>query len=141
MGDRRLSARLRRISPVSDDDEPLRLPVVHGVWLTELSKQFDVVWASAWGFEAHRHLGPILGLVEFPFVPMPPIPFPPQDKVPAIATFVGDRPAAWVDDVIVPEARAWSDSREAPTLLVTVDHRIGLTRREVDRLLDCLGEL
>jgi hypothetical protein len=118
-----------------DDEEPCRLCVVHGEWLRELSRQFDIAWASAWGFDAHRVLGPILGLEEFPFVPMPALPFPPADKVPAIAAFVGERPAAWLDDVVTPEAHAWARGRQAPTLLIEVDHREGLQRRHVEELL------
>jgi hypothetical protein len=66
---------------------------------------------------------------------MPAIPFEPAEKVPAIATFVGDRPVAWLDDVITRQARAWARVRKAPTLLVEVDHRRGLERCHVDRLL------
>ncbi|MFP3906943.1 MAG: hypothetical protein ACLFRV_12240 [Acidimicrobiales bacterium] len=118
-----------------DDDEPARLCTVHGDWLGELGEQFDLAWASAWGFDAHRLLGPILGLSEFPFVPMPAAPFPPAGKVPAIAAYVGERPAAWLDDVVTPEARGWARARKAPTLLVEVDHRTGLERRHVEDIL------
>lgn len=120
---------------VPDDDEPARLCVRHGEWLHELSEHFDLAWASAWGFDAHRVLGPILGLPEFPFVPMPAIPFPPEGKVPAIAAFVGERPATWLDDVVTPEARAWARERPAPTLLIEVDHRNGLQRHHVEELM------
>lgn len=117
------------------DDEPVRLCPAHGEWLGELGEQFDLAWASAWGFDAHRLIGPILELEPFAFVPMPDIPFPPADKVPAIATFVGERPAAWLDDIMTPEARAWARERHASTFLVEVDHRIGLERHHVDELL------
>lgn len=76
-----------------------------------------------------------LGLEEFPFVPMPAIPFEPAAKVPAIAKVVGERPAAWLDDVITRQARAWARERRPPTLLVEVDHRRGLERRHVDELI------
>jgi hypothetical protein len=117
------------------DDEPARLCALHGEWLRELGEQFDLAWASAWGADAHRLLGPILGVDEFPFVPMPAIPFPPTDKVPAIESFVGERSAAWLDDVVTPEARRWAHDRQAPTKLIEVDHRTGLERRHVDDLL------
>jgi hypothetical protein len=124
-----------------DDDEPARLCVLHGEWLRELGEQFDLAWASGWGFDAHRVLGPILGLEEFPYVPMPAIPFPPAEKVPAIAAFLGERQAAWLDDVVTPEARAWARERSAPTLLVDVDHRNGLERRHVDELMAWRAQL
>lgn len=119
----------------SGDDEPVRLAAVHGKWLRELSAVFDLAWASAWGFQADRLIGPILGLPQFPFVPMPPIPFPPDDKVPAIAKFVGERPAAWIEDNFGETARRWAEGRRAPTLLVEIDHKAGLTRSTVDQLL------
>jgi hypothetical protein len=125
----------------ADDDEPARLCAGHGEWLRELAEQFDLAWASAWGVDAHRLLGPILGLHEFPFVPMPAVPFPPADKVPAIESFVGNRPAAWLDDIVTPEAREWARGRMTPTLLIEVDHRTGLERRHVDGLLAWSAQL
>jgi hypothetical protein len=118
-----------------EDDEPVRLAAVHGEWLRELSAAFDLVWASAWGFQAHQLLGPILDLAEFPFVPMPPIPFPPEEKVPVASAFVGERAAAWIDDMIGDTAMRWAQARTAPTLLVPIDHKTGLTRPTVDQLL------
>ncbi len=46
-----------------------------------------------------------------------------------------NRPAAWIDDLHTPEARAWASGRGEPTLLVTIDPSTGLTRRSVDRAL------
>lgn len=119
----------------ADDDEPVRLAAVHGEWLRELSDVFDLAWASAWGFQAYKLLGPILDLPEFPFVPMPPTRFAPEDKVPAVAEYVGDRPAAWIDDLIGEAAWRWAESRRVPTLLMQIDHKRGLTRPTVDQLL------
>jgi len=125
----------------AEDDEPTRLSMEHARWLRELSTSFDLVWASAWGFEAHERLGPILQLDRFPFVPMPAIPFPPREKVPAIAEYVCERAVAWVDDVSMPEAISWAESRAAPTLLVFTDHTRGLERSHVDELLRWADEL
>lgn len=119
-----------------EDDEPARLCEVHGKWLRELGEQFDLTWASAWGVDAHRLLGPILGLDPFPFVPMPDAPFAPALKVPAVDYFVGDRPAAWLDDIVTPEVQVWARGRAAATLLIEIDHRSGLQRRHVDDLLN-----
>ena len=118
-----------------EDDEPTRLAAAHGPWLRELAVEFDLVWASGWGFEAHARLGPILGVDEFPFVPMPAIPFAPRDKIPAVAGYVGDRPVVWIDDLVVPEARDWAAARSAPTLLIETDHTCGLLREHVDEAL------
>lgn len=118
-----------------EDEEPTRLAAIHGDWLRELGSVFDLVWASGWGFQANELVAPILGLNEMPHVPMPEIPFPPREKLPSIDAYVGDRPAAWVDDVVVPEARTWAAARAAPTKLVETNHTIGLQRHHVDELL------
>jgi hypothetical protein len=59
----------------ADDPEPSLLCRAHAQWLAELARAFDLVWASAWGFQANERLCPVLGLDPLPFVPMPPIPF------------------------------------------------------------------
>lgn len=118
-----------------EDDEPVRLAAHHGSWLRELATVFDLVWASGWGQDANRLLSPFFGLPELPAIALPPIPFEPHEKVPAVASFAGDRPAAWVDDNVTPEAREWADMRLVPTLLLEIDSATGLTRAAVDKLL------
>jgi hypothetical protein len=61
--------------------------------------------------------------------------------VPAIASYVGGRPAAWLDDIVTPEARAWVRERSAPTLLVEVDPQQGLQRRHVEELVAWRSQL
>jgi hypothetical protein len=124
-----------------EDDEPVRLAARHVDWLRELTAVFDIVWASGWGEDANRVLSPFFGLPELPLVDLPQIPFEPLVKVPGVAVLAGDRPAAWVDDNLTPEARAWAEQREAPTLLVAVDSATGLTRSAVDELLEWAGRL
>src|SRR2546421_13053011 len=80
-----------------EDDEPTRLAAAHGPWLRELAVEFDLVWASGWGFEAHARLGPILGVDESPFVPMPAIPVDPRYKILAAAGKVGGRHGVRLD--------------------------------------------
>lgn len=122
-----------------EDDEPVRLARVHGEWLHELAGLFDVAWASGWGAEANRVLCPFFGLPELPVIQLPAIPFEPWEKVPAIETFAADRAAAWIDDNVTPQARAWAAGRAAPTLLVEVESALGLTRPAVDELLAWAG--
>lgn len=124
-----------------EDEEPVRLCLAHGEWIRQLGERFEVVWASGWGAHAPRLLGPILGVDDFSFVPMPEIPFDPAEKVPAIAAVVGDRPAAWLDDIVTPEARAWARDRAVPTLLVEVDYRTGLERHHVDEVISWCDRL
>jgi hypothetical protein len=121
---------------VPDEDVPVRLCAVHGEWIAELAGAYDVVWATAWGELANRLLAPLLGLPRFPVVPFPPVPFAPAAKVPAIDRLAGDRPAAWIDDLLGPEAYDWAAGRVAPTLLLAADPAVGLTRALVDRALD-----
>ncbi len=44
----------------------------------------DVAWASTSGCVGHETLGPILGIQEIPFVPMPAVPFAAAERFPAI---------------------------------------------------------
>jgi hypothetical protein len=118
-----------------EDDEPVRLAPVHGEWLRELVTSFEIVWATGWGEDANRFLCPHFGLETFPLLPLPPIPFDAAVKARAVRDFVGERPAAWIDDLITADDLAWAAARRAATLLVQVDHREGLTRAQVDRVL------
>ena len=118
-----------------DDDEPVRLCAGHGDWLRELAEQFALVWATSWGGNANLHLSPRFGLPVLPTITFPQAPFDPPAKVPAIDLFVGDSAVAWVDDLVTVEARRWAKERTAPTLLVEVDHALGLTREAVEELL------
>ena len=116
-------------------EEPVRVNLVHGTWITELAAAFDVVWATGWNDHANDLLVPLLGLRPLPVLAVPPGPFPAGAKVPLIASRVGGRPAAWIDDGHTAEARVWARYRQAPTCLVTADPTVGLTRAQVDQVL------
>lgn len=116
-------------------EEPVRVCPAHGPWITEAAGVLDVVWATGWADEANRLLAPLLHLAPLPVVGMPPVPFPPDAKVGRIAAYAQQRPAAWVDDFHKPLARRWAAGRTSPTLLVTTDPAVGLTRAHVDRVL------
>lgn len=116
-------------------EEPVRLCAGHGPWLRELATRFRIVWATAWGEEANRLLAPLFQLPDLPVVAFPPVPFHPAGKLPAIIRFSGDRPLAWIDDALPPEAHTWAASRGTPTLLVSIDPAEGLTRRVIDQVL------
>ena len=124
-----------------DEDEPVRLLHTHGEWLAELGEVYDIAWATGWGDNANRFLAPHFGLPEYPVVVVPSVRFDPVEKVPAIDAFAGERPAAWVDDIVTPEARAWAAQRTAATLLLEVDAAVGLVRSQVDRLLAWAAEV
>ncbi len=116
-------------------EEPVRLCLAHGEWISELRRVFDVAWATAWNDDANRLLAPLLGIAALPVVTMPSPPFQPRDKVPPIARFAGQRPAVWIDDLHPAEAWTWSAGRPEPTLLIRVAPAIGLTRQAVDQAL------
>ena len=60
--------------------------------------------------------------------------------MPAIDALAGDRPAAWIDDMLGPVAYDWAARRPAPTLLLPADPAIGLTRELVDHALAWAGD-
>jgi hypothetical protein len=124
-----------------DDSEPVRLAVAHRGWLQELAGMYEIVWASAWGHDANRLLCPFYGIPECALVEFPPTPFSPREKLPAVARFVGDRPAAWIDDEVTDDAEQWAADRPSPTLLIQVEPRAGLRRCHVDRLLSWAGRV
>ena len=119
-----------------DEIEPVRVCVDHGEWIAELAGVYEVVWATAWGEEANRLLAPLLGVPRMPVVPFPQVPFSADLKVPAIDALAGDRPAAWIDDMLGPGAYDWAARRVAPTLLLPVDPLVGWNRQIVERALE-----
>ncbi|WP_326550504.1 HAD domain-containing protein [Micromonospora sp. NBC_01813] len=116
-------------------EELVRINPTHGMWITELSAVFDLIWATSWNDDANRLLAPLLRIPVLPVLTMPPPPFDPSAKVPLIAAHAQRRPTAWIDDAHTIEARDWAEKRNAPTLLITTDPAIGLTRESVDHLL------
>ncbi|WP_329110739.1 hypothetical protein OG792_17010 [Micromonospora sp. NBC_01699] len=116
-------------------EEPIRIDPGHGAWITELAETFDVTWATSWNEDANLVLAPLLGITALPVLTMPPVPFHPNAKVPLVAALARHRPTAWIDEAHTHEARTWRDSRAAPTILVTADPAVGLTRAYVDQLL------
>jgi hypothetical protein len=107
----------------------------HGMWLSELAVDFDLVWATSWEHDADRLIAESIGLPRG----LPVITFdsPPGDwtsKLPDVIRFVADRPLAWIDDDLGPEVYSWAGSRTVSTLLIQPDHRVGLTSAHIDRL-------
>jgi hypothetical protein len=121
--------------PFFPGEDPVRLCLEHGRWLHELADHFEIVWATAWCDHANTFIAPVLGLPSLPVIQFPDGVFAPREKMPGIAAYCGSRPAVWFDDVITPEALAWAERRDAPTLLVAIDPVEGLTRVAVDRSL------
>ncbi|WP_330437885.1 hypothetical protein OHB44_20410 [Micromonospora sp. NBC_00821] len=85
-------------------EEPVRVNLTHGAWITEASAVLDIAWATSWNDEANQLLAPLLRIAPLPVITMPPAPFHPSDKIPAIAAYAQQRPAAWIDDLHTPQA-------------------------------------
>lgn len=110
----------------------------HGIWLHELAKWFELVWASTWEAETNSAIGARIGAP-------PGIPhlhfthLDPQGwtwKLPAVQGYVADRPVAWLDDAPGWGAEAWAASRVAPTRLIRPDQHTGWTEEEFAELVD-----
>lgn len=117
-------------------DEPVRLCPQQARWLHELTEVFDLVWGTAWSAEDRARLSAMLHLPAFHgAVTLPAGEFDPREKVPAVAAVAGDRPVAWIDDLLTADAWDWARRRQAPTLLLPIDPAVGLTRADAEILL------
>jgi hypothetical protein len=104
-----------------------------------LRRHFVLVYATSWGGGADEFISPLIGLP----VGVPHVPFNRDAesapgatwKLPFVARFVRDRPAAWVDDELDVDVGVWQAARGAPTLLVHTDPRVGLTDEHVTKLV------
>lgn len=108
--------------------------------LERLAACFEIVWATGWVQNANRVIAPLHGLDQLACVEL----VWSEElrgqtaswKLPAIARHVGEeRPCVWIDDDLRPDAERWAARRRGPTLLVPVDHRVGLTDEAVEAAL------
>lgn len=117
----------------------------HGVWLRKLTEDTDaeLVWATAWEYEADRLIGPILGLP-----PLEVITFGAQGvhhttshngKLPAVVEWAGQRPLCWFDDDFQADDEDWAVERTAagaPTRIIPVDPTTGLEIEHIELARD-----
>lgn len=107
----------------------------HGAWLNGLAAWFDLVWATTWEHDAPRLIAPRVGLpLDLAVIEFSEGAAAQTWKLPDVQGFVGDRPLAWVDDDLGPDAFAWAEQRETPTLLIRTEPSVGLTEQDVGRL-------
>lgn len=117
------------------------LSATAGEHLRRLADAFEPVWCTGWEEKANEHLPHFLGLPG----PWPHLTFEravgrsrAHWKLDAIDAYAGARPLAWIDDAHGPACEAWAAERAAggaATLLVTTEPAVGMTEREVKRLL------
>lgn len=93
----------------------------YGDWLDDLARSYELVWATTWEDLANEEMGPRLGLPELPVVHFERSLKMKTWKLPDVDKFVGNRPAAWIDDDLHGDAFSWAHKRNergVPTLLV-----------------------
>ena len=115
------------------------IPEASGRRLERLAERFELVWATGWEEKANEYLPFILKL---PFRELPVLSFDGRAvfgsahwKLDAIDEYAAGRPAAWIDDNLDDECRAWAERREAPTLLVQTESPLGMLDEHVEELL------
>ncbi|WP_448320041.1 hypothetical protein [Streptomyces sp. CO7] len=118
----------------------LWLNPAHGPAL--LSLGFDICWATAWTAHANRHIAPVLGLPELPFVDFGDDLFRERPdgvhwKTAAIVEHAAGRPFLWVDDEQSVLDELYVDAcSPAPAALHHVDPRLGLRPEDFVALAD-----
>ena len=112
-------------------------------WLAELAEAFELVWATTWEDDANTILSPLLGLPDLPVIGFKGTAVGPGEtvKLPAVRRFVGNRAFAWVDDRLGVDAIAWAAHRPVATFLRDIDPAAGLTRHDIDALLEFVRSL
>lgn len=121
------------------DGIPHCISVATGPRIERLRDHFDIVWATGWEEKAGEYLPHLLGI---PDLDLPVLSFDGRAvfgsahwKIDVINDYAGNRPAAWLDDNLDDECKAWAANRAAPTLLVITDPMIGLIDEQVEELL------
>ena len=112
--------------------------------LGELAARFELVWATSWQDNANLLLASVLGL---PTLPVVRFTAAAREriwvggyagrtwKLETVARFVGDRPAAWIDDELHADAWVWAALRAVPTKLLSPEPSVGILDRDVRALL------
>jgi hypothetical protein len=122
---------------------PVRINVPAGAsaLLRELTAHFDCVWATTWNADAQPLIGDPLGVAPaWPYIEVPtgPARRGVTEKLEAVAAYVGDRPAAWLDDMLYDDAHDWASRRTdrgVATLLISPRHDTGLTAGHAEQLI------
>ncbi|MFF5446718.1 hypothetical protein [Streptomyces sp. NPDC012888] len=130
------------------EGKPLRvwLNPGHGAELTELSRWYELVWATTWKDEANDWIGPHLGLPRLPYVDWPQMhgraPRGTFWKTQYVLDHAAGRPFAWIDDDITAADREYVETyHPGHALLRSVDARTGLTGADFDALADWAAAL
>lgn len=114
----------------------IRLNPEHAAWLAELAEVFELVWATTWEHKANEFIAPNLSLPQLPVIEFDQgaTGYNRTWKLVTIVEYIGDRPAAWIDDELFRDAKLWAQDR-GDTLLVSPNPGIGMDRSHVEKLL------
>jgi SAM-dependent methyltransferase len=124
---------------------PIWLDPAVGALIAEflLAEPVEAVWASSWQVDADPIIGRRLGLPPLGYIPLgrPAIttshPHGYLWKRDPVSAWLGDRPAAWIDDDFTGLDHKWAADRNAagiPTLLVQPNPRLGLLAEHLTML-------
>jgi hypothetical protein len=112
--------------------------------LAQLASRFELVWATGWEEKANEYLVHIL---ELP-ADLPVLTFDGRAvfgsshwKLDAIDEYARGRPAAWIDDNLDEQCKAWAAARPQPTLLVETEPALGITDEHVQLLIRWVDSL
>jgi hypothetical protein len=121
----------------SVDGIPHFLSQEAGRHLQALAGTFELVWCTGWEEKANEHLPAAIGVGPLPYLSFDahtPRTTPAHWKLAAVDQYTRGRAAAWIDDALDDECRAWAAGREEPTLLVDTDPAEGLVAAHARRL-------
>lgn len=113
----------------------------HGQMLLALADRFELTWATTWGEhdQANTMIAPLVGLPPLPTIEVGRHPFRmPWGRIwkrDPVEQYVGQRPFAWFDDQFERGDFEWAAKRTAegsPTLLLSIDPRLGLLPVDID---------
>lgn len=121
------------------DGLPHHIPAAMGSRVNALLPAYESVWATGWGERANDHLIHMLGLPGelevVDFATRPSLDGSGHWKLEELTARAGGRAAAWIDDGMNTACEEWAAGRDAPTLLVHTDPKVGMTDEHVDQLL------
>jgi hypothetical protein len=104
--------------------------------LKQLSEKFELVWCTGWEHKANEVIAPLHDLPQLPVIEITEWSRHIHWKLASIEKFVGNRPYAFIDDDIGPDAEFYGKARNRriPTLWLPVNADEGLTEEHVEDL-------
>lgn len=119
-------------------DYPVWISAGTPLRLRELAEVFTLVWATNWEGEANRFLAPALSLPPLTYIPFSQLPGRRGHsyKLRAVQGFAESSALAWLDDEVGEDMVAWATKRRVPTLIRSIDPRVGMDDGDVDALLE-----